>query len=44
MKLSLFPLFYAAAAGVGVSAAPQCLYNSHFAEGTYIIDQPGSYK
>jgi hypothetical protein len=47
MKLSLvFPLFYAAAAGIGVAAqnGAQCLYNSDFSEGTYIIDQPGSYK
>lgn len=46
MKLSLSALFYAAAAGVGVAAqnGAQCLYNSHFAEGTFIIDQPGSYK
>ena len=47
MKLSLvFPLFYAAAAGIGVAAKKkaQCLYNSDFSDGTYIIDQPGSYK
>ena len=45
MKLSLvFPLFYAAAAGIGVAAqnGGRCLYNSDFSDGTYIIDQPGS--
>ena len=47
MKLSLvFPLF-SAAAGIGVAAqqnGARCLYNSDFSDGTYIIDQPGSYK
>lgn len=45
MKLSLmFPLLYAAAAGVGVAAKhdDHCLYNSDFSEGTFIIDEPGS--
>mmetsp|Transcript_2034 Transcript_2034/g.4457 ORF Transcript_2034/g.4457 Transcript_2034/m.4457 type:complete len:630 (+) Transcript_2034:70-1959(+) len=43
MKLSLL----AAALLVGSAAAQngaQCLYNHHFADGTFIIDQPGSYK
>ena len=43
MKLSLL----AAALLVGSASAQgddKCLYNHNFADGTLIIDQPGSYK
>lgn len=45
MKLSI--LTAALLAGAGSAAAQnkkKCLYNHHFADGTLIIDQPGSYK
>lgn len=45
MKLSI--LTAALLAGAGSAAAQnkkRCLYNHHFADGTLIIDQPGSYR
>jgi hypothetical protein len=46
MKLSILAALAAAALLAGSAAAQnsgsQCLYNNHFDDGTFIIDQPGS--